>query len=277
MNRRSFLFETASLTALQPDARRTVLLGSVKENRILSVQGSEAARQFALPPGSTLKPFVLLALLEDRKLQPREEFSCPGRLQIQSRQFNCSHPRLSLPMNASRAISYSCNCALEYFTRRFDRDALVTFLKGQGLNTLTHLLPGRESSGFVQSGLYGPQLTLQALGEEGVHTTPLELLRAYRNLAGRTNEPAFEPILSGLEGAVEFGTAQNARLSGVRVAGKTGTVRTASGNYFGWFAGFAPSRRPEVAVTVLVPGRSGGSDAAPIASKTLGDYFMGTL
>jgi penicillin-binding protein 2 len=227
------------------------------------------------PPGSTIKPFSLLALLENGNLNAREEYVCPGRLTIAGRSFNCSHPPLGLPMNAARAIAYSCNCAVAHFAERFRPGELLKILERNGLASVTGLLPGVEAAGFVRDGLRGPACLLQSLGEEGVQVTALELLSAYRRLANRVNEKIFAPILEGLEGAVEFGTAQAARLDRIRIAGKTGSVRTANNGHAAWFAGFAPSRSPEVVVTVLVAGRSGGADAAPIAKRLLQHYFAG--
>lgn len=222
-----------------------------------------------------MKPLSLLTLLEKGSLTAHEEYVCPGRLTVAGRSFNCSHPPLGLPMNAARAIAYSCNCAVAHFAERFRPGDLSKALERSGLASPTGLLPGVEASGFVRDGVRGPACILQALGEEGVQVTALELLSAYRRLANRVNEKLVAPILEGLEGAVEFGTAQAARLDRIRIAGKTGSVRTANNGRAAWFAGFAPSRSPEVVVTVLVAGRSGGADAAPIAGRLLRRYFAG--
>jgi penicillin-binding protein 2 len=104
-------------------------------------------------------------------------------------------------------------------------------------------------------------------------------------LALKINLPAMQPILAGLEGAVEFGTAQNALVSGAasggrsaeKLAGKTGSVLTSAGEPIAWFAGFWPSRAPETVVTVMVPGHSGGADAAPVAGRVLEAYRAGRL
>jgi cell division protein FtsI/penicillin-binding protein 2 len=47
-------------------------------------------------------------------------------------------------------------------------------------------------------------------------------------------------------------------LPDVRVAGKTGTLTkpTPEGPFYTWFVGFAPSRKPEVAISVLVANRA---------------------
>jgi penicillin-binding protein 2 len=83
------------------------------------------------------------------------------------------------------------------------------------------------------------------------------------------------------------GTAYTRRLEGVDVAGKTGTAqvshRLARGAeaervwYFNrehaWFAGYAPTRSPEVAIVVLVEhGGAGGKHAAPVAFEVIKAY-----
>lgn len=98
---------------------------------------------------------------------------------------------------------------------------------------------------------------------------------AYRQLALRRREPGMQVIAEGLTGAVAYGTAQRAAVPGMSVAGKTGSVRTADGARIAWFAGYAPSETPEVVVAVMVQGQSGGSDAAPVASKILEAYRKG--
>jgi penicillin-binding protein A len=80
---------------------------------------------------------------------------------------------------------------------------------------------------------------------------------------------------------VEEGTGTAAALSGVAVAGKTGTAEVgvdASLNQV-WFIGFAPVDDPQFAVAVtlddLPPGTSGGQDAAPLASQVLQSLLGG--
>lgn len=251
------------------------LLLNLRNGRILRSQGAETSRRLVAAPGSTLKPLSLLALLETNKLSPHEEYFCPRRLVLDGQLLDCSHPYVAAPMTVSRAIAYSCNCAVAHFARRFETGELARYLMRSGLCSHTGLLAGWEATGRLDSLPAGPPCQLQALGESGAFVTPLELLAAYRRLALRAGEALFAPVLDGLEGAVEFGTARAAQLARVQVAGKTGSVMIANGVHAAWFAGFAPSRTPEVAVLVLVHGRSGGADAAPIAGSLLRDYFAG--
>ncbi|MBF0461483.1 MAG: penicillin-binding protein 2 [Magnetococcales bacterium] len=97
----------------------------------------------------------------------------------------------------------------------------------------------------------------------------------------------------GLEEVVYgvLGTARTAKLEGgVRMAGKTGTSqvarnrRTQSGTLLhstnqrlkdhAMFVGYAPTERPEIAVSVIVEhGGGGGSNAAPVAKRVMDLYF----
>jgi cell division protein FtsI (penicillin-binding protein 3) len=251
------------------------LLLDIHTGRMIGFEGGDVARRWLGPPGSTMKPLSLLALLEANKLSGSEEYFCPGRLALNGRSLNCSHPYVAAPMNLSRAIAYSCNCAVAHFAQRFEPGELAEYLRRAGLCSPTGLASGWEAAGHADAAAPGPASQLQALGESGVSITPLELLAAYRRLALRAGEPLLAPITEGLEGAVEFGTARAARMDRMRVAGKTGSVRTAAGARIALFAGFAPSRSPEIAAVVLTQGRSGGGDAAPIAGRMFSSYFAG--
>jgi len=235
----------------------TAVLLDVKTRKLIAMHGGGTIA----PPGSTIKPFVLATLLRNRKLTAAEPYVCPQRLTIAGRSFNCSHPSLGIPVKTRTAIAYSCNCFVAHVAQRFAPGELAVGLERASLTGSISRARGPEAN------------QLQALGESGVSVTAAELAMGYRSLALGT-EP---PILEGMEDAVEYGTAQLARVEGLKVAGKTGSIRTSDGARIAWFAGFAPSRSPEVVVTVMLQGRSGGSDAAPIAGKILAAYRAGKL
>lgn len=71
---------------------------------------------------------------------------------------------------------------------------------------------------------------------------------------------------------VNNGAASNARISGVDVAGKTGTAQNGEGKPFTlWFTGFAPANDPQIAVAVVVENQTAfaNSVAAPIAKQVI--------
>jgi peptidoglycan glycosyltransferase len=76
---------------------------------------------------------------------------------------------------------------------------------------------------------------------------------------------------------VDNGTATNAQIPGIKVAGKTGTAQSAADRPpYAWFVSFAPADNPQVAVAVLVEDAgvardaiSGNGLAAPIAKSVM--------
>ncbi len=76
--------------------------------------------------------------------------------------------------------------------------------------------------------------------------------------------------------AVKNGTGTRAQISGVMVAGKTGTAENEKDKDHSWFVGYAPAEDPQIAVAVILEndGRSGGDTAAPIAGSVMSKYLQ---
>jgi len=113
-----------------------------------------------------------------------------------------------------------------------------------------------------------PYLTDRVKAPDGsilTRTEPDELRRAIKA------ETAQE-LTAMMEGVVSGGTGTAAAISGVRVAGKTGTAETGrDGRNTVGFLAFAPADRPRIAIAVYVQNQSGtgGSVAAPIAKQIM--------
>ncbi len=263
--------QSSSLRRYFDAANGAAVLFDVPRRRIIAAHGRPGMQ--LVPPGSTIKPFALAGLLRARKLASTDSYICPTNLMIGGRRFNCSHPRIPVPLGIPEALAYSCNCFVAHFAARFAPGELAAELERAGLATRTGWLGEEEVTGRVRAVEGGDQTVLQALGEEGAMVTPAGLAAAYRALA----LSAPEPVLEGLRKAVDFGTAQRAQVPGMRVAGKTGSVRSAEGARIAWFAGFAPGEEPQVVVVVALQGRSGGADAAPVAGRILEAYRAARL
>jgi len=251
----------------------TAILLDIRSGKILGAYHPDVAALRLALPGSTVKPFTLLALLHSGKLKADEKFLCRRDVHVGKANLTCSHPQTGQPFDAVSALAYSCN---DYFssmavrlTATEARDAFVH----AGLTARTSLLP-QEATGSVQLTETREQRQLQAIGEFGVHTTPLELLAAYRAVASRMfaghvspGEPA---VLEGLKAGTEYGMARLAQPKGLRVAGKTGTSRAEEGPWsHGWFVGYAPADNPQVALVVFLEHGTGPADAAPLAAQIL--------
>jgi penicillin-binding protein 2 len=263
----------ASLDTFMDGQRGCALMVDIEGRRLIAAHRPEVAAAELNPPGSTIKPLALAALVSAGKLGTQEGFLCPGRLTIGGEPFPCSHPLIATPIVLRTALAYSCNCFVAHFAQRFAPGELAAALERSGLASPSGLLGTVEAQGGILSAAAGAPSQLQALGERRIAVTAAGLAMAYRGIA-MNGAPA---VLEGLEDAVEYGTAQRARVAGVSVAGKTGSLRTEAGKLVAWFAGFAPSRAPRVVVTVMLQGRSGGADAAPVAGQILTAWKAGRL
>lgn len=257
--------------------RATAVLIDIPNRALITAGRAATAGGVLNPPGSTIKPLALAALLESRRLNPKEALLCPRRLRLRARSFDCIHPELDTPLTIDLALAYSCNCFVAQMAQRFQPGELARELERYGLGSRTALLGGAEIAGMIRPQANSDDQRMQALGEQGVEVTVAGLAMAYRLLALKLAAPAMEPIRKGLEEAVEFGTAQNARIAGAAIAGKTGTAISSRGEPLAWFAGFLPSHAPKAALAVMLPGRSGGADAAPVARRIFEDYMAGAV
>ena len=199
-------------------------------------------------PGSTIKPFTAVALIDANAFAPQP---CTGSLRIRARRLDCSHPNVAGPVELPVAIAYSCNQYFGAAASRVEAQRLTGTYQRFGFDT--------QSPGSPQ------ERSLIAIGEWGVASTLSELAHAYRRLAQVRER--YRLIWQGLESAGEYGTARLARPNGIAIAGKTGTSRNAL------FAGWAPSDKPRIVVAVQVPHGRGGGDAAPIARSLFEKYL----
>ncbi|MBN2070879.1 MAG: penicillin-binding protein 2 [Candidatus Krumholzibacteriota bacterium] len=79
---------------------------------------------------------------------------------------------------------------------------------------------------------------------------------------------AMEDVVTG-----ESGTGRACAISGIRIAGKTGTAQN-SGNDHALFVAYAPVENPEIAIAIVMENAGhGGAVAAPMARKIFSAYF----
>jgi penicillin-binding protein 2 len=83
-------------------------------------------------------------------------------------------------------------------------------------------------------------------------------------------------LREGLRAVITRGTGGKAAVSGVAVAGKSGTAEAPPGKSHAWFGAYAPYENPEIVVVAFVEhsGGGGGSTAGPIVREVLEAYFQ---
>jgi cell division protein FtsI/penicillin-binding protein 2 len=248
----------------------------VHSGRVLAAYHASVAARRVVHPGSSVKPFTLLALVEAGKVDAHTALVCKRPLTIAGHRLDCPHPDTKEPLRPAAALAYSCNSYFTSVATRLTPAELRASFVRVGFTSATGLAT-HEVTGEVALAQSSEQLQLQAIGEWGISVTPLELLRAYRDLAllSRTNSDAkFTSLLfEGLQESVSYGMARAAQPDlPMKVAGKTGTALSEEGPWkHGWFAGYAPADSPEIAVVVFLE-NGHGSDAAALASKIFAAY-----
>ena len=97
------------------------------------------------------------------------------------------------------------------------------------------------------------------------------------------HDSIFEAVHDGMQGVLERGTGGNAKVKGITICGKTGTVE----NYYrgkkqenhSFFCAFAPRDNPKIAIMCVVEnsGRFGGTYAAPIVGLMIEKYLKDSI
>ena len=151
---------------------------------------------------------------------------------------------------------------------------------GQGEVAVTPLQVANEMAYLANKGWYKTPHMIDSI-EAGDH---FNMLSAFKEKHTAVNIPdsVFEAVHDGMQGVMETGTGQYAKVPGIIVCGKTGTVENA---YRGvkqkdhaFFAAFAPRENPKIAIAVICENAGfGANSAAPIASLMIEKYLKDSI
>jgi len=268
-------YATAAEEALQVAASRamagrsgTAVVLDVRSAQVLAAYHLDVAARRVVRPGSSIKPFTLLALLELGKVNEQTALMCKRSLWIGGHKLDCTHPATAQPLDPSAALAYSCNSYFSTVALRLTPAQLHDSFARDGFASTTSLAQN-EAAGSLALAQSPEQLQLEAIGEWGVSVTPLEMARAYRQLAllAAKHGATLDPLFAGLAQSVAYGMGHEAQPpSAMKVAGKTGTANADEGAWtHAWFAGYAPAQNPEIVLVIFLEKGRGGSDAATVA------------
>jgi len=288
-------------------------LGRLNRNELESPLFNRAT-QGQYPPGSTFKVVTAAAGLENDVITPETPIDAPGVLEVEGQplenDFGLDFPGATL----DTALTNSVNTWFGQLGQKVGNDALFGTMEQFGFNSRPAIdLPEDavaksgvfdEEENLLRAG--DPvDLARLAIGQERLLVTPLQMAEVVAAVAngGKLMKPQIwsrvvdpegrvtdrldpseysEPIsaetaaelTTAMEGVVTEGTGENAAISGVPVAGKTGTAETPFNDSCGggtdenqaWFIGFAPADDPEIAIAATVECTTafGGDVAAPI-------------
>lgn len=260
------------------------------------------------PPGSIFKIIISDAALETKAITEHSTFVCNGKYFVGRAEFDCWKEAGHGPQDLRDAITHSCNIYFYNVGRKLGPDVISEYATRFGLGKPTGIDLAGESSGLVpnpawkkakrRQSWYEGETVNYAIGQGDLLVTPLQMVEAVSVLAtegsaprphiikkiGNTDVQVPNPrtvavsksavgiIRSAMVNVVasDTGTGQRARIEGIKIAAKTGTAQTPSGEPHAWFLGFAPADSPKIAFVVMVEhGGHGGVIAADIAKKIL--------
>ena len=254
----------------------------------------------AYPPGSLMKLITAAAALETGKLAQGEVFSCAGHIVVDGFDLRdtAAHGRVDLV----RALAVSCNTTFAELGLRVGPEDLFRAAQAFGFGRASGLeLPERGASLPAPEGMARPEVAATAIGQGRTLVSPLRMALVAAafacdgvimqpHLVVAVTDPEGRPVFTsvprvwltattpqvaaavrnGMVAAVRVGTARQAALPGVTVAGKTGSAQNPQGAPHAWFVGFAPAEAPRVVVAVIVEnGGAGGTVAAPLGRELL--------
>jgi cell division protein FtsI (penicillin-binding protein 3) len=275
-----------------------------------------------LEPGSTFKLIGSVAALE-RGLVEMDDIidTGPGWHVFGGRTMKDTHAHGKITF--TEVIAQSSNIGMAMTAERMKSGDLYQYARNMGFGQPTWVdLPG-EVGGTLRKpkSWSATSRTSISIGYE-VEVTPLQLVMAYaalanggllrhpyivaerRDLTGKIiwsadrdparrdsvrrvfDEDTARKLIPAFTRVVDEGTANNAQVEGLPVAGKTGTARKvvngsyAGGRYRATFVGFFPADNPQVAMVVVMdePKSSiyGGSVSAPVFQR-VAERWIGTF
>lgn len=265
---------------------------------------------FNYEPGSTFKAFTIAGALQEGVVAPDDYFHLPPTIEVADREIGEAHDRGTIDLTTAQILSQSSNVGTVRIGQRLGERRFASWVDRFGFGHKTGVeLPGEQSGQVLARAKYsGSSMGNLPIGQ-GNSVTPMQLATGYAAIAngGILLQPRIitskgvkptprrpgKRIMSGrtaaqirtmLEGVLESGgTASQAAIKGYSLAGKTGTankIEEAGPNkgeysktrFIASFAGFAPSRRPKLLVTVMVDEPQGeiyGSEVAAPAFQEI--------
>lgn len=249
-------------------------------------------------PGSTLKPFTVVAGLEsgrynrDTQIKTGNGYMRVGRNDVRDLGGYGT-------IDVETVLVRSSNIGVSKIAMDVGADSVISVLRRVGIGQSVGTgFPG-ERTGFLpyQDRWSDFQLSTLSFGY-GLTVTPLQLAQAYMVLGSGgilrpislikrdvppqgtrvLDEHVADEVLKMLTSVVRSGSGRRAAIPSYSVAGKTGTVRKVGGSgysdnrYVGLFAGVVPADNPRLATVVIIDDPAGdkyygGVTAAPVFSK----------
>ncbi|HAM25170.1 MAG TPA: cell division protein FtsI [Microbacteriaceae bacterium] len=258
-------------------------------------------------PGSVFKLVVASAAIDSGKYTPDSEFPNPATLPLPGSSTSINNAEGGTcggtpTVTIATALRLSCNIPFAQLGAALGSSEISRYTKAYGFGQPLKV-PMSVTQSFYPQNADAAKLMLSSFGQDEDRVTPLQVAMVSSAIANGGNlmqptlidhiaapdlsiiQPFQQTVLSQpissqtsatltqlMVNNVNSGAANNARINGVDVAGKTGTAQNGEGRpYTLWFTGFAPANDPQVAVAVVVENGTsfGNAVASPIAKKVI--------
>ncbi|SDO04922.1 penicillin-binding protein 2 [Geodermatophilus sp. DSM 45219] len=263
-------------------------------------------------PGSIFKVVVSAAALASGEYTPDTVVPAPDELTLPQststlENFGGSACDPSGQQSLIDALTISCNTAFAQLGIDLGEERVREMAEAFGITGEGFDIPLTVEGSTLGEIENDAQLGVSSIGQQDVQLTPLQAAMIASAVANdgtlmspylvdqvrapdlsvidqtdpdELSEPVSAEVADQLTdmmvGVVEDGSGRRAQISGVQVAGKTGTAENAGPDH-NWFIGFAPADDPQIAVAVFVAngGGTGGDVSAPIAGDVMQAYLEG--
>jgi penicillin-binding protein A len=280
--------------------------------RLTEAQLDNQAINERYSPGSVFKVIVSAAALSTGSYTPDTKVPAPDRLSLpgsshQLENFNGESCNGGADQSLIAALTISCNTAFAKLGMTLGQDKVTGMAKAFGIDDNGFTMPMNVVPSTVGQIQGQAELAISSIGQQNVQITPMQgamiaaavanggtLMKPY--LVDKVRAPDLtvidqtdpevmsRPITSQVAGeltrmmtsVVANGTGRKAQITGIQVAGKTGTAQTdPEASDHSWFVGFAPADHPRIAVAVFIKngGATGGDISAPIAREVMQAYL----
>ncbi len=280
-------------------------------NQLLSDKNKpllDRAFQGVYPIGSTIKPLVALAAMENSKYNYGENIYCKKTYDYFSDfKPNCMHFHGNISLKD--ALARSCNYFFFELGRRTGIKTLNEYYKNFGLGVKTGIEVNDSSGIFTEFESDSGNTIQVAIGQLNAFT-PLQLASYTCTLANggtrykatlidsvvsynysetyvdnnaeilgnfQINSTMLSQVKEGMLSVTEDGTGSTVFADyKIKVGGKTGTSQTDSGADHSVFIAFAPYDKPEIAISVVLEHGASTYTTTSIARAVLDGYFTAT-
>jgi penicillin-binding protein A len=273
-------------------------------NRDSSAPLFNRATQAGYPPGSTMKVVTATAALDSGEFSPSSVLSGRSPQTIGGVALSNSGGEQFGDIDMTTALTNSVNTWWAQVGEKLGNDTMFQYMDRFGFDAKPRLdYPSFQlatSGVFDGNKLLGPSDPIDigrvAIGQERLRVTPLQMAEVAATVANKGElmeprlwskvidpdgretklDPARQSRVMGedtaatlntmMQSVVREGTGTAAAVSGIDVAGKTGTAELSPGVNDAWFIGFAPADDPQIAIACIVEHTSGfgGPTCGPI-------------